>query len=254
MPVASQPAKKLGRKAVVTDTRTMRLSKFFTATLPPPPISRDWSKGVKAWSMLLNDTLGDCTCAGIGHAIQVWTANSSIEATVTDDDVLAAYEVWCGYNPADPSTDQGGIELSVLKDFKAQGFAGHNLTAFASVLPANTVHVQQAINLFVGLYIGMDVPQYIMPTDGSDTPLLWDLNPTADNTIIGGHCVYVTGYDQVGPKFISWGANYQMTWRYWGLRVDEAYALISKDFIAASGLSPSGFSLMDLETDLVNIS
>lgn len=249
----STPNKKLGRKAVLTDTRTMRLSRYFTATLPPPPAAVDWTKGVTAWGEMLNDELGDCTIAGLGHAVQIWTVNASKEITVLDAQVLAAYESWCGYDPKDPSTDQGGIELNVLKDFKAQGFAGHNLTAFAAVLPANQIHVEQAINLFVGLYIGMDIPAYIMPDNGN-VPNLWQLNPGADNTIIGGHCVYVTGYDQVGPKFISWGANYQMTWAYFAKFVDEAYALISKDFIEASGLSPSGFSLMDLETDLVNIS
>jgi hypothetical protein len=251
--MVSTQNKRLGRKAVLTDTRTMRLSKYFTATLPPPPPTCDWAKGGKTWGEMLNDQLGDCTIAGLGHAIQIWTINAEQEATVGDSQILAAYESWCGYNPEDPSTDQGGIELNVLKAFKAQGLAGHNLTAFAAVLPANQVHVEQAVNLFVGLYIGMDIPAYIMPDNG-DVPTLWNLSPQADNSIIGGHCVYLTGYDQTGPKFISWGANYQMTWAYWAQFVDEAYALISKDFIAASGLSPAGFSLMDLETDLVNIS
>jgi hypothetical protein len=244
--------KKLGRKAVVVDSRTMRLSKFFTAALPPPPPACDFSKGQTSWGELLNDQLGDCTCAGVGHACQVWTANGSTEAAITDQEVLTAYENWCGYNPADPSTDQGGIELNVLKDWKAQGFAGHALTAFAAVLPANKTHIQQAVNLFCGLYIGMNVPAYIMPDDGQ-VPQLWDVDPAADNSSIGGHCVFVYGYDQAGPKFISWGANYQMTWAYWAEQVDEAYALISKDYLSAAGNSPSGFSLDALETDLVNI-
>lgn len=245
--------KKLGRSAVVTDPRTMRLSRYFTATLPPPPVATDWTKGQTAWGELMNDQLGDCTCAGIGHACQIWTVNTGQEAQITDQEVLGIYESWCGYNPADPTTDQGGIELNVLKNFKAQGFGSHTLTAFAAVLPANQIHVQQAIHLFCGLYIGMNVPQYIMPEDGN-VPQLWLVNPGGDNSSIGGHCVYVTGYDTVGPKFISWGANYQMTWQYFVKQVDEAYALISKEFIAQSGLSPAGFSLDDLETDLVNIS
>ena len=252
--MSAQPtSKKLGRKAVLTDSRTMRLSKFFTAQLPPPPPARDWTKGITSWGEMLNNSLGDCTCAGLGHAIQVWTANGSTETTVTDDQVLGIYESWCGYNPSDPSTDQGGIELNVLKDFKAQGFAGHTLTAFAAVLPANKVHVQQAINLFVGLYIGMNVPAYIMPDDGN-VPALWDVNPSADNSSIGGHCVYVTGYDANTIKFISWGQNYAMSYAYWTAQVDEAYALIAKDYLLANGLSPAGFSLDALETDLVNIS
>lgn len=245
-------SKKLGRKAVVTDSRTLRLSRYFTATLLPPPPARDWTRGEKSWGEMLNDQLGDCTCAGLGHAIQIWTANASRETTVTDEDVLGAYKSWCGYDGT-PATDQGGIELEVLKSFKAQGFAGHSLTAFASVLPANKLHVQQAINLFTGLYIGMDIPAYIMP-DSGEIPPVWDLAPKLDNTSIGGHCVYVTGYDANTVSFISWGTNWKMTWSWWAEFVDEAYALISKDQIERTGVSPLGFSLEDLETDLVNIS
>lgn len=248
------PAKKLGRKAVVTDSRTARLSRYFTKQLAPPPPARDWTKGITEWQMLMNDQLGDCTCAGIGHAVQVWSANGSAEATVTDAEVLGIYESWCGYDPSDPSTDEGGIELNVLKDFKAQGFAGHKLQAFASVLPATIAHVKQAINLFGGLYIGLEVPQFIMPADGSDTPPVWDVTPAADNTIIGGHCVYVTGYDATTFTFISWGTLWKMTTPFWTKFVDESYALISPDFIAANGLAPNGFRLADLESDIVQIS
>lgn len=254
------PNLRLGRKSVVTDTRTLRLSRYFTATLPPPPVSIDYGVNpppangeFSAWGMMLNDELGDCTCAGIGHACQVWSlAASGAASPIADAQVLQAYKDWCGYDGT-PATDQGGIELNVLKAFKAQGFAGFDLTAFAAVLPANQPHVMQAIWLFTGLYIGMTIPQYIMLEDGNP-PTLWELNPTADNTVIGGHAVYVHGYNAIGPKFISWGVVYQMTWAYWARFVDEAYALISKKQIEASGLNPSGFSLMDLETDLVNIS
>lgn len=245
-------SKKLGRKAVVTDSRTLRLSKFFTNALPPPPPARDWTRGEKSWGEMLNDQLGCCTIAGLGHGGQIWTINASKEITIGDDLILQAYKDWCGYDGT-PATDQGGICLNVLKAFKAQGLGSVSLTAFASVLPANQTHVMQAINLFLGLYIGMDVPQYIMPNVG-DTPAYWDLAPKADNTIIGGHCVYLTGYDARGPKFISWGINYQMSWAYWGKFVDEAYSLISKNMIESVGVSPLGFSLEDLETDLANIS
>lgn len=253
MPAPNLSAKKLGRKAVVTDSRTLRLSRYFTAQLPPPPAAVDWSKGQTSWGEMLNDSLGCCTCAAIGHAVQVWTANASKEAAILDVQILGIYERWCGYNPADPSTDQGGVELYVLRDYQAQGFAGTTLKAFAAVLPNNQTHVEQAINLFVGLYIGMDIPAYIMPDDGN-VPALWDLNPGADNTIIGGHAVYVYGYDKVGPKFISWGGNYQMSWAYFVKFVDEAYALISPSMFEADGNAPNGFNMDALETDLVNIS
>lgn len=248
---------KLGRKAVVTDTRTLRLSKYLTDQLPPPPAARDWTRGGKSWSMLLNDQLGDCTIAGVAHAVQIWTVNASKEALIANDEVLQAYEKWCGYVPGNPATDQGGIELDVLKDWKAQGFAGYPLTAFATVLPANRIHVQQAVNLFMGLYIGLNVPAYIMPDDGN-VPELWNVDPSADNTIIGGHCVYVVGYQphpkhELIVKFISWGMVYTMAWAFWVQFVDEAYALISPAMVGQTGEAPNGFDMAQLEADLVEI-
>src|SRR5271170_8068747 len=99
---------RLGRKAIKTDSRTLRLAKYFTTALPAPPSSRDWSKGIASWGMMGNDVVGDCTCAAVGHALQVLSVNVGKEAAITNREVYAAYEEWCGYNPGDPSTDQGG--------------------------------------------------------------------------------------------------------------------------------------------------
>ena len=123
--MANLQAKKLGRRAVKTDSRTLRLSRYFTAQLPAPPPSVSYSKGVTSWGELLNDQLGCCTCAAIGHARQVWNLNTKgTLGNTTDAEVLGIYEKWCGYDPSNPSTDQGGICLDVLNDYKAQGFAG----------------------------------------------------------------------------------------------------------------------------------
>lgn len=240
---------RLGRKAVKTDTRTLRLEHYFTAALAPPPQSRDWAKGLTNFGVLMNDQLGDCTIAGVGHAIQVFSANTGVEAVVTDAQALQYYEQWDGYNPADPSTDQGGVELDVLTNWKAQGFAGHVLDGFADVKPAHTANVKQAINLFGGLYIGMNVPNFIMAA----IPQVWDV-VADDGGIDGGHCVFVAGYDPIGLTFISWGLLYKMTWAFWNKYVDEAHTLISQDFIMANGLDPSGFALAALEADLAKIS
>ncbi len=84
----------LGLKAVKTDTRTLRLARYLTEVLPPAPSSRDWTPAVSAWGMMLNDNLGDCTIAALGHAIQVWSANRYREITLPDTAILAAYEQW----------------------------------------------------------------------------------------------------------------------------------------------------------------
>ena len=64
---------KLGKKATRRDPHTLRLGKYLTPALPAPPASIDWSRSVTEWGMMLNDTLGCCTIAACGHAVQTMT-------------------------------------------------------------------------------------------------------------------------------------------------------------------------------------
>src|SRR6516165_9791606 len=101
--MADHSKMKLGRKAVKTDSRTLMLGNYLAPTLPPPPAAYDQTKGVTGWGMMMNDTLGDCTIAGVGHAIQVWTVNGAGIQTVPDSTIEQFYSKWDGYVPGDPS-------------------------------------------------------------------------------------------------------------------------------------------------------
>jgi hypothetical protein len=242
---------KLGRKAIKTDTRTLRLARYFTEDLPSPPVAKDWSKGITSFGMMLNDQLGDCTIAGCGHAVQVLSANAGAEITVPDSAILAAYEQWDGYKPADPSTDQGGVELDVLTDWRKNGLAGHKLLAFADPEATNVIEIKQCIALFGGVYIGVSLPLTAQTQD------VWDAvddpgDGSAQAGSWGGHCVFVCAYDSDGLTCITWGAQKKMTWTFWNEYVDEAHALLSADWLGANG-APSGFDLAQLQADLALI-
>src|SRR5271169_756463 len=84
---------KLGKSAARHDPRTLQLAKYIPATtLAPPPATEDYSKKVATWPMMLNDTLGDCTCACAGHMIEQWTTYSGSPVTPPNASILAAYE------------------------------------------------------------------------------------------------------------------------------------------------------------------
>lgn len=240
---------RLGRKAVKRDSRTLKL-RAYTGTLPPPPATVDYSKGILQFGMMLNDTLGDCTIAGCAHAVQIWTANSTSEITLPDSTILAYYEQWDGYVSGDPSTDNGGVELDVLNDWRKSSFAGHILTAYADPDVTNVTEIKQAINLFLGIYIGMNVTNQVMESAGNPV-VAWD--QTGDTSSAGGHAVYVVGYDATYFYFVSWGQVYKMTLAYWQANVDEAHALMSPDLLGSSGLSASGFNTSQLLADLAAI-
>lgn len=247
--MADHSKMRLGRKAVKTDSRTLALRDYLTPALPPPPAARDWTKGVTAWGMMLNDTLGDCTIAGVAHAVQVWTANTASMDTVPDPTVLSYYEKWDGYNPAKPATDAGGIELDVLNDWQksANGFAGIKLKAFADPKVSDLVSVRQAIELFGGVYIGLNLPITAQTQD------VWDVaadgGANAKPGSWGGHCVFVPKYDQAGFTCITWGALKTMTLAFWEQYCDEAHALLAPAWLNVK-TSPGGFDLAQLEADL----
>jgi hypothetical protein len=238
---------KLGRKAVITDSRTLKLAKYISTTLPAPPPARDWTKGIANWGMMLNDKLGCCTIAAVAHAVQVFSANTASEVTVPDAQVLQYYEQWDGYKPSEPNTDSGGVELNVLTNWQKSAFGVHKLIAYADPAYTNLEQIRQAINLFGGVYIGVSLPIT------AQTQTVWDVVPNGGESAKpgswGGHAVFVPKYDADGFTCITWGELKTMTVAFWNAYVDEAHALLSHDWLAKKG-SPSGFKLAELKTDL----
>ena len=245
--MADHSMMKLGRRAVKTDSRTLKLSSYVKPTLPPAPPKVDWTKGITEWGLMLNDKLGDCTIAGAAHAVQVWTANTGTMVTVPDPVILSYFEKWDGYDPANPATNMGGYEIDVLKNWQKQGFAGHKLIAFADPQWTNLEEVKQAIHLFGGVYVGLNLPVTAKTQD------VWDVipggGPETQPGSWGGHCVFVPAYDPDGFTCITWGVPKTITNAFWQEYVDEAHALLAQDWIDRKG-SPAGFDLAQLQADL----
>lgn len=247
---------KLGRLPRARNPRVPHLAALLAGrrtALAPPPAAVDYTKVLPAnLGMFANDTLGDCTCAGIYHLIQVLSANAqgAID-TEPDNNAVLLYEQACGYVPGQPNTDEGGVEQDVLTyvmltgaPMGADGSTRHRLTAFVEVDPSNQADVMLTISEFGGSYIGFNVPDYAMSTSNT-----WDVQPGTPN-IIGGHCVVLAAYDTVGPTCITWGRLQKMTWAFFNQFTDEAYAIADPDWIAATGKSPAGLSITDLEAQM----
>lgn len=240
---------RLGKQPPRHDRRTLRLESYLT--LPAVPDAVDWSGAVSSWPMYLNDQLGDCTCAAAGHMIQCWTANDEFMFTPADSDILSAYKAVSGYDPATPSTDQGCVELDVLNYWRKTGIAGRTIGAFASLRPQSLAHIRAAIYLFGGLYVGLDLPA---TAEGQD---VWDwLSRGADSApgSLGGHAVNLVGYDAEGLICITWGQAKRMTWHFWNAYADEAWCLLSPDWLGSDNRAPVGLDIAALQTDLKAVS
>lgn len=247
---------KLGRpRTPVQDPRTLRFAKYVT-NLPKAPASVDYGAKVKAWGMLANDQLGDCTCAGILHAIQLWFANNDFNASFSDQDAINLYSKLCHYVPGEPETDQGGVEIDILKQWRKEPLYGCELLGFASVDPTNWDHVMLAHWLAGSLYMGVNLPLSAQKqglwADTSDLPGGW-----------GGHCMVTSAYsDKPGLcglistgrlKAITWGAEQEMTPKWVAKYCDELWVPITSAWFK-NGRAPNGFNLDQLLADVEAVS
>lgn len=237
---------KFGRKPRIHDSRVPKLTAAQGLTLP---IAVNYAEGMPAdLSMFLNDTLGDCAEAAAGHSEQVWSFNASIGKnmrTPSDAQIESFYELCGGYVAGNPSTDQGTVLQVLLQDWLKNPLNGNEIAAFVEIDVANVQAIKETIFATGLAYIGFDVPNSLNQNPGS----VWDYDPSADNSIVGGHCVILTGYQENGNfNVVSWGsASYQMTAAFLAKFCDEIYAIADSGWVQATGATPGGLTLDQLE-------
>jgi hypothetical protein len=237
----------LGKLPVRVDVRTLSLAQYVDPqVLPAPPVKFAETAKVEDWPMYANDRIGDCTTAAAGHMIEAWTAAARGQAVViSEQSVLDAFE---HVKRVDPFTgEEGAIELEVLRFWRKQGIGLHKIGAYARVPVHNRRIVETGAWLFGGLYIGVQLPLTARDQE------VWDwtgsLSGDAKPGSWGGHAVDVVAYDAQGLTIVTWGRLKQMTWEFWDRYCDEAYCILTEDFLD-EGKAPNGFDLAALKADL----
>ena len=230
---------RLGKAQVKHDKRTLKLAKYMLA-LPSPPAKCDWTKGVPRWPMYANDTLGDCTIAAAGHMEQLWANQGRPYYEPLSLGIVRVY------NSLSPN-DEGCYELDVLNYWRKKGIPGvdHKITAYASIKPSSIVNVKLAINLFGSVYSGLALPR------SAQNQKVWkvasyDSKPGS----WGGHAVPLVAYDSKYVTCVTWGKLLKMTWGFWSRYADEAYGVLDQSWFGADNVSPAGFNLAALKSDL----
>jgi hypothetical protein len=245
-------ALKLGARPPRRDPRTLRLGAYLTSALPPPPIARDWSSKVDTWPMYGNDEIGDCTIAAAGHQVQAWTANANTEVTFADQAIYDSYAAVTGWNPNDPATDAGAVELDVLNHWRRNGIGGHRITAYAAVNLNIHEQVRSAIDLFGGLYIGLNLPASAQDQIRHTWRPVRGASGRAGSW--GGHAVTVVAFNRAGLTCVTWGGLQRMSWAFFEAYCVEAYAIVAgPDWLTTAGVTPRGLNLRILLDDLHKI-
>lgn len=250
---------KLGRNTPYSSTERPRLkleAYLDTSSLPNVRgVTVDWATKVPSWPMYLNDQIGDCTCAAVGHIIEAQTAYSSREFSVTDSEVLSMYEAVGHYVPGDPSTDNGAVMQDVLQYWHDTGIAGHKIDSFASIGEFNNVWLlKQALEIFGTVYIGINCPQSAL--DQFNAGEVWSYVP--GSPIAGGHAVPIQRQYPVGEVYgiidvVTWGEIHPMTIKFAKNYIEEAWVVIDNDWIEANGTAPNGLNLRELQADFRTI-
>ena len=215
----------------------LKLSAVLRERLAAPPASCDWQSDSISWPMYANDTVGDCTCAGVGHLVnQLTFYGTGLEVLPAESSVLGMYSAITGYNPKRPSSDTGAYCQDVLAYWRKTGLEGHKIVAYASLDVSNLTEVKQAIALFGSVYVGMTFPDSAM--DQFNEGQVWDVVKGARNE--GGHCVIAGAYGNGKIGLVTWGAETEMTEAFWKKYVDEAWVVLDADGLNKAGAYFSG--------------
>jgi len=243
---------KLGKHAPLRKLSIPALGDFLDkATTWPavPPKGWEYAVPADALSVLGNDVWGCCTAAGCLHFIQAMSYNTGRPIQPTTEESLALYTATTGFDPsAGPSgsnpTDNGAACTTVLDYWQKTGVTAggqlHKIVGYASLDVSSLAQWRYAAFTFGGLYLGINCPAECQQDTSN-----WNFQPGLP--IEGGHCIVQLGQGADGGHVDSWGMNIPVSNSFILGYVDEAYAVISQDWIDQnSGKTPTGLDLTGL--------
>src|SRR5208283_2805290 len=188
------PSYRFGKHPPKVDYRTLRFSNYVTSKMAAPPASFNVLTQVykklkvsdpsKLFPMDGNDTLGDCTIAALAHSITVYRGLLGKKLIMSKQNVVKLYMHLTG------GVDSGLNELDVLGYWRQNPVSGDEIITYVKIDPKNHTHVQQAIQLFGGVYLGFQVQENCIQEFDNHQP--W----TPGTLTNDGHAVYAVGYDQ----------------------------------------------------------
>lgn len=235
--------------AVDFGAANVTLADVQAASLPGAPVRFGNGTMFADWGMLGNDAVGDCAFAGSDHEHMCWTGignGGTLSAKFTKANTLSDYSALTGYDPADPSTDQGTVVYQLMDYRRTVGVVDatgkrHKIDlAVRLPRPFDWSEFIRAVWAFKAVAIGTLIPQSAMEQFNAGQP--WDY--VGDRNIEGGH--YIPGVGTVDRDnevtVITWGKRQRMTRAFFEAYVDELWIPLSQEAMARI---ESALSLVD---------
>jgi len=229
-----------GRLPALVPAGLRELGYYAAGPLPRAPVAVAVPQ-VADWGVLGNDTAGDCGVAGLEHGLM---ADASVagesEAFPDTAEALSYYMTYTG------GQDTGVVLSQYLAYVRKNGYYGHTVSAYAPVAVHDIPTLHTAIWMYGFAYAGIAVTQDMMTAFNSGEA--WTLE-NITGPVLGGHCVPVVGYDSHALYAVTWGAVQRIGYGAWHYISDEAYAVLTGEFVAKNG-DGRGVSLTALQADL----
>ena len=248
---------KHGKKPFTPDHRDLTFAAYRTSTLPPVPPTWGYDNiyPVNGWGMLGNDEYGDCVWAGAAHETMLDNLVAGHPVTFTTAGVLSDYSACTGFNPNDPNTDQGTDVRTALNYRRKTGIVDakgvrHKIGAYLSldvsrIQTGDFSEVAEAAYLFGQVGLGVELPDSAMTQFNEGK--MWTY--VAGSQIDGGHYIPLTAKRR-HLEIVSWARIVPCSEPFLEHYVDEAWAILSPDFLQQDGETVTGFNLSQLQADL----
>lgn len=227
----------------------MKFGDYVKPSFPKRPDEFGHESLVSEWHMLSNDKFGSCAWAGAAHEVYLWTAMGSQRVHITSADVLSDYGACTGFNPADPSTDQGTDMQAAASYRRTVGTRDangnrHKIGAYVSLKAGNLDEILNAAWMFGAVGIGVTIGSNQDQQFEFGKP--WDGAPGNNS---GGHYIPVVAYRNGLVYVVTWGRLQAVTPAFIETYCDQAMAYLSTDMLR-DGKSLDGFDLAALSDDL----
>lgn len=246
---------KLGKRPARPDAIKLKFGSYFkTSLLPTPPLKIGCPWLVSAWGLFANDRLADCVWAGAAHETMLWNAEAEQAVSFADISVIADYVTASGYNPQDPTTDQGADMQEAASYRKKTGVVDasgkrHTIDAYVEIAVGDLDQLTLATYLMGAVGLGLQLPDNAQ--DQFDEAQPWSFDATAK--IEGGHYVSCIGRNSRGDFLVvTWGRLQAVTPEFVRNYMDEGICFLSFERLRNS-LSRQGFDKATLQDDLKQI-
>lgn len=185
-----------------------------------------------------NTVLGVCALAAPAHRTRWEDLAREVNLRVQAEDVIREYQNF-GWDPNDPSTDNGCYGLDVMKRWRNPGLFGgkSKIHAFAHVNYLDREELAMATFLTGGVFLSLNLPKQVTTGRIFDEDL-WDA-ANEDGGSEGGHMVW-----RYGDTVNTWGKQVVVSPAFIQRYCYEAFAVITEEAILkTTGRSYAGLDM-----------